>query len=150
LVVQLGNLPTHTRFLVVTSLAAECILGCQYIDRYVRTILPKDKRVVLSDDGAIQIILDSEQPLCALKTCGASSPCCKSPSIPVENVATSRGMSSGEFTVRLLDSASFRTYKGGMHSDYTSTMAWQKFFLCSRSQSDLSTRRIVNGNYENG
>jgi Retroviral aspartyl protease len=32
LVVQLVNLRTHARFLVVTSLAAECILGCHYID----------------------------------------------------------------------------------------------------------------------
>jgi hypothetical protein len=62
LVLQLGNLRTHARFLVVTSLAAEYILGCQYIDRCVRTILPKEKRVVLSDDSVIQIIRDSEQP----------------------------------------------------------------------------------------
>jgi hypothetical protein len=61
--VQLDNLRTHARFLVVTSLAAECILGCQYIDRYVRTILPKEKRVVLSDDTVITILQDSEQPV---------------------------------------------------------------------------------------
>jgi Retroviral aspartyl protease len=63
LVVQLSNLRTHARFLVVTSLAAECILGCQYIDRCVRTILPKDKRVVLSDYSVIPILRDSEQPV---------------------------------------------------------------------------------------
>jgi Retroviral aspartyl protease len=136
-VVQLGNLPTHARFLVVTSLASQFILCCQYIDRWVRTILSKDKRVVLSDDSVIPIIRDSEQHGCARKTCGASSPCYKSPSIPVENAAASRGMSSGEYTVRLLDSASSRPYNGGMHSDYTWPMAWQKFFLCSRSRSDL-------------
>jgi Retroviral aspartyl protease len=63
LVVQLDNLRTHARFLVVTSLAAECILGCQYIDRCVRTILPKEKRVVLSGDSIIPILRDSEQPV---------------------------------------------------------------------------------------
>jgi hypothetical protein len=63
LVVQLSNLRTHARFLVVTSLAAECILGCQYIDRCVRTILPKEKRVALSDDSVIPILRDSEQPV---------------------------------------------------------------------------------------
>jgi hypothetical protein len=63
LVVQLGNLRTHARFLVVTSLAADCILGCQYIDRCVRAIFPKDKRVVLSDDSVIPILRDSEQPV---------------------------------------------------------------------------------------
>jgi hypothetical protein len=145
LVVQLDNLPTHARFLVATSLAAECVLGTQYIDRYIRTILPKDKRVVLSDDRGILILRDSEQPGCAWKTFKAGSPCYKNPSIPVDNAAASRGMSSGEYTVRLLDSASYRPYKGGMQSDYTGPMAWQKFFLCSRSRSDLSTRRIVNG-----
>jgi Retroviral aspartyl protease len=63
LVVQLDNLRTHARFLVVTSLAAECILGCQYIDRCVRTIIPKEKRVVLSGDSIIPILRDSEQPV---------------------------------------------------------------------------------------
>jgi hypothetical protein len=47
----------------VTSLAAECILGCQYFYRCVLTILPKEKRVVLSDDSVIPIIRDSEQPV---------------------------------------------------------------------------------------
>jgi Retroviral aspartyl protease len=41
LVMQLGNLRTHAKLLVVRSLAVECILGCQYIDRCVRTIILK-------------------------------------------------------------------------------------------------------------
>jgi Retroviral aspartyl protease len=41
LFVQVGNLLTQARFIAVHSLAAECILGCQFIDRHVRSILPK-------------------------------------------------------------------------------------------------------------
>jgi hypothetical protein len=59
LFVQLCNLDTHSRFLVVTSLAAECILCFQYIDRYIRTILPKEKRILMSDDSVILILRDS-------------------------------------------------------------------------------------------
>jgi Retroviral aspartyl protease len=36
LFVQVGNLRMQARFIVVHSLAAECILGFQFIDRHVR------------------------------------------------------------------------------------------------------------------
>jgi Retroviral aspartyl protease len=39
LFLQVGNLRTQARFIVVHSLAAECILSCQFIDRHVRSIL---------------------------------------------------------------------------------------------------------------
>jgi hypothetical protein len=34
--VQVGNLRTQARFIMVHSLVAECILGCHFIDRHVR------------------------------------------------------------------------------------------------------------------
>jgi hypothetical protein len=36
--VELAGLRIRTRFIVVAGLAAECILGCQFIDRYVVTV----------------------------------------------------------------------------------------------------------------
>jgi hypothetical protein len=43
LTVQLGTIKFQARFIVVEGLAAECILGCQFIDRQVQTIHPKRK-----------------------------------------------------------------------------------------------------------
>jgi Retroviral aspartyl protease len=57
---QLGTLRVQSRFVVVTSLAAECILGCQFINRHVRMILPKEKRVVLANENMVSILQDSE------------------------------------------------------------------------------------------
>jgi hypothetical protein len=57
--VQLGTLRVQSRFVVVTSLAAECILGCQFRNRHVRMILPKEKRVVLANDNVVSILQDS-------------------------------------------------------------------------------------------
>jgi hypothetical protein len=39
------------KFIVVARLAAKCILGCIFINRHVQTILPKEKKVLLSDDS---------------------------------------------------------------------------------------------------
>ena len=41
LYVQVGSFRTKTRFVVVVGRAAECILGCQFINRHVLTIPPK-------------------------------------------------------------------------------------------------------------
>jgi hypothetical protein len=57
--VQLGTLRVQSRFVVITSLAAECILGCQFINRHVRMTLPKEKRVVLANDNVVSILQDS-------------------------------------------------------------------------------------------
>jgi hypothetical protein len=46
LTVQHGTLKVQARFIVVQCLAAECILGCQFIDRQVQVILPREKRVM--------------------------------------------------------------------------------------------------------
>jgi hypothetical protein len=60
LCVQVGQLRLKTKFIVFEELAAECILGCQFINRNVQTILPKDRKVVLSDGSVISILHDSE------------------------------------------------------------------------------------------
>jgi hypothetical protein len=56
LFLQVGNLRMQARFIAVHSLAAKCIMGCRFIDRHVRSILPKEKRVLLSDDSVIPIL----------------------------------------------------------------------------------------------
>jgi gag-polyprotein putative aspartyl protease len=45
LTVQLGTIKVQARFIVVESLAAECILGFQFIDRQVQAIHPEEKRM---------------------------------------------------------------------------------------------------------
>jgi hypothetical protein len=60
LYVQVGQLRLKTKFIVVEELAAECILGCQFINRHVQTILPKDRKVILSDGSVIFILHYSE------------------------------------------------------------------------------------------
>jgi hypothetical protein len=66
--VQLGTIKVQARFIVVEGLAAECILGCQFIDRQVQAILPKEKRVKLANGNVIQIIHDSGPHLFGRKT----------------------------------------------------------------------------------
>jgi hypothetical protein len=64
LTVQLGTIKVQARFIVVEGLAAECILGCQFIDRQVQAIYPKQKRVTLANGSVIPIIHDSGPPVC--------------------------------------------------------------------------------------
>ena len=66
LFVELGKLRVKAQFLVVEGLATECILGCQFINRHVAAILPKEKVVRLSDASTIQILKDSD-PLLPLE-----------------------------------------------------------------------------------
>jgi hypothetical protein len=54
--VQLGRLRAQARFIVVKNLAAGCILGCQFIDRHVKSIHPKEKQVLLNDGTAVVIL----------------------------------------------------------------------------------------------
>ena len=42
------------------GLATERILGCQFLNRHVAAILPKEKVVRLSDASTIQILKDSD------------------------------------------------------------------------------------------
>jgi hypothetical protein len=83
--VQLGNLRTQTSFIVVSSLAAECILGCQYIDRHVSAISPKEKRVLVSDGSIIPILQDSA----AVPVNGKRAPTAK-PAIPSTKVRVAK------------------------------------------------------------
>jgi hypothetical protein len=59
LCVQLGRLKVHAKFIVVKYLMAGCILGCQFIDRHVKSILPKERRVLLNDDSSVAILYAS-------------------------------------------------------------------------------------------
>jgi hypothetical protein len=60
LTVQLGTLKVQARFIVVQGLAAECIIGCQFIYLQVQAILPREKRVTLAIASVIQILQDSD------------------------------------------------------------------------------------------
>jgi hypothetical protein len=63
LTVQLGTIKVQARFIVVESLAAECILCFQFVDRQVQAIHPKENRVTLANGSVILIIHDSG-PIC--------------------------------------------------------------------------------------
>jgi Retroviral aspartyl protease len=67
LTVHLGTIKVQAQFIVVESLAAECILGCQYIDRQVQAIYPKEKRVTLANGSVIPIIHDSGPTVCEIQ-----------------------------------------------------------------------------------
>jgi hypothetical protein len=67
LTVQLGTLKVQARFIVVQGLAAECILGCQFIDRQVQVILSREKRVTLANGSVIPILQDSDPPSVAVQ-----------------------------------------------------------------------------------
>jgi Retroviral aspartyl protease len=58
--VEICGLKTRMQFVVVPGLAAECILGCQFIDRHVKSILPKEKKVLLENGGVAAILQDSD------------------------------------------------------------------------------------------
>jgi Retroviral aspartyl protease len=45
LFVQVGGLLTRVRFYVTPGLAVPCILGCGFINLYVKTIHPRERRV---------------------------------------------------------------------------------------------------------
>jgi hypothetical protein len=45
---------------VVQVLGAEYILGCQFIDRQMLAIIPREKRVTLANGSVIPILQDSD------------------------------------------------------------------------------------------
>ena len=59
LILQVGGLRTRVRFYVTPGLAVPCILGCNFIDRHVRSILPGDRRVELREGGSVAITENS-------------------------------------------------------------------------------------------
>jgi hypothetical protein len=60
--VQLGRLRAQARFIVVKQLAAGCILECQFIDRHVKSIHPKEKRVLPNDGTPVAILRAATHP----------------------------------------------------------------------------------------
>ena len=50
LLVQVGQLRLKTKFIVVEELAAECILGCQFINRHVQTKEVSSRELAFSPD----------------------------------------------------------------------------------------------------
>ena len=66
LYVAIGRLHVRAQFLVVENLAADCILGCQFINRQAQAILPKEKQIRLIDGSSIPIIRDVD-PLVPLQ-----------------------------------------------------------------------------------
>jgi hypothetical protein len=56
LCVKLGQLKARAKFIVVKYLTAGCILGCQFIDRRVKSILPKERLVLINDGSSVAII----------------------------------------------------------------------------------------------
>jgi Retroviral aspartyl protease len=54
--VELGKLRTSAQFIVVENLVADCILGCQLINKQVSAILPKEKVVRLVDNSLVPIL----------------------------------------------------------------------------------------------
>jgi Retroviral aspartyl protease len=77
--VEICGLKTRMQFVVVPGLAAECILGCQFIYRHVKSILPKEKKVLLENVGVVAILQDSEllQPGAEKEPVSKSSPSTK-------------------------------------------------------------------------
>jgi hypothetical protein len=56
--VEIGRQSVREKFLVVQNLAADCILGCQCINRQVQAILPKEKQIRFIDGSRIPILRD--------------------------------------------------------------------------------------------
>jgi hypothetical protein len=50
---QVGDLRTCVRFYVTSGLAVQCILGCNFIDRHVRAILPGERKFELKKGGCV-------------------------------------------------------------------------------------------------
>jgi hypothetical protein len=55
LFVQVGRLLKRVRFYVTPGLAVPCILGCGFINLYVKTMHPKERRVELTEGGSVAI-----------------------------------------------------------------------------------------------
>jgi hypothetical protein len=60
--VPLERLRAQARFIGVKQLAAGCILGCQFIDRHVKSIHLKEKIVLLNDGAPVAILRAATPP----------------------------------------------------------------------------------------
>ena len=54
--VRLGNFSTQALFLVASNLAVDAILGTAFIDKHVRGILPRERKVLLRDGPAVTLL----------------------------------------------------------------------------------------------
>jgi hypothetical protein len=61
MIVEVGRLQIKSGFLVIEGLAADCLRGCLFINKHVTAILPKEKKVRLSNAIVIPILRDSDQ-----------------------------------------------------------------------------------------
>ena len=59
LYVQLGSYKVRIRFVVASNLSVPCIIGCNFIDRHVQAILPKEQKLTLRDESSTTIIRSS-------------------------------------------------------------------------------------------
>lgn len=59
--VRVGKFQTHIQFLVVASMAVDCILRTAFIDRHVRAILPPQLKVLFHYAPAVAL-LGARQP----------------------------------------------------------------------------------------
>jgi hypothetical protein len=55
LYVQIGDAIKRVRFYVTPGLAVPCILGCNFINLHVKSILPKEQKVILQERGTVAI-----------------------------------------------------------------------------------------------
>ena len=54
--VRIGSMTTRKHLLVARKLAVNAILGTEFIDRHVRGIFPKEKRVVFRNGGSVTLL----------------------------------------------------------------------------------------------
>ena len=56
LTTRIGELRVRVEFLLVESMATDCILGTTFIDQHVRAIVPPSRKVVLDEAPAVAIV----------------------------------------------------------------------------------------------
>ena len=56
LTVRIGEFTARVPFLVVTSLAVDCILGTTFLDRHVKAILPPQRKIIFHDAPPVALV----------------------------------------------------------------------------------------------
>ena len=59
---RIDNMTTRTHFLVASNLAVNAILGTELIDRHVRGILPKERRIAFRNGGSVTLLGSAPGP----------------------------------------------------------------------------------------
>ena len=60
--VQIGDMTTRAYLLVASNLAVNTILGTEFIDRHVKGILPKERRVIFRHGETINLLGSARRP----------------------------------------------------------------------------------------